>query len=47
MLAVQSSVEKDINDTQTNAKMVIILTGGIFVGIILICWRLLWGPYLS
>lgn len=47
MLAVQSSVEKNINDRQSSSKMVIILTGTIFIGLVLVCWRLLWGPYLS
>lgn len=47
MLAVQSSVENDINSSQDSAKMIIVLTGSIFILVILICWRLLWKPYLS
>lgn len=47
MLAVQAEVKESILASHRKARLTIILVVGIFIGMLVLCWRLLWGPYLS
>jgi len=47
MLMILSNAESSINTLLTQSHLVIILTGVIFIVIILLSWRLVWLRYLS
>jgi hypothetical protein len=47
MLAVMSSVEASIESRVELSKLIIILSGSLFIMILLLCWKFIWTKYLS
>lgn len=47
MLAVLSNMIGNFNILIKTSKMVIFISGGVFIFLLIICWRFFWTKYLS
>lgn len=47
MLAILSSITNSLNSTISTSFVVIVASGGSFMLVLILCWRILWSGYLS
>jgi len=47
MLAVMRSIEASIDSRVELSKLIIVLSGSVFILILLLCWKFIWANYLS